>query len=336
MTTPKLSHQTAWGRMYGRFVGDEPQVPSITTVQGMDADDLPDPFSKLPELGVRPQGSALVGWRARLVQDATAAYLRNDEETLRNQFPHVIAARERAAARSRKPDAIARAVRGAIAATPDVVADQAAQRGDRVHNLAELLGEWQLGNIDRFEVDQARADLDEHGEGDYASALIDWWMRWNVKAVANEVTVWNHSIGVAGTLDTIFRIENHLYIGDFKTKSDRDGQAKPMQPKVGTQLVNGLHAQESVVDADRGVWTEWKYSRPDGLVAIAVSPTEVVPKLINPERYEQLWTKFCNNRRAWQDHHDLDMRDVLKPIRPPASAARWPDDLRVELPPVAA
>ncbi|MDN5757118.1 MAG: hypothetical protein L0H59_01095 [Tomitella sp.] len=331
MTTPPLSHATSWGRMYGRHIGDTPRVPSITTVQGMEPE-LEDPGAKIPLVGVKPHGGALIAWRARLVQDATVAYLRNDHETLQADFPHVLTAVDHARQRGRSRDGVGRAARDAIAATPDVVAQQAAERGDRVHNFAEAIGNWQTGVGGRADVDACRIELDAHGENGYAETLVDWWMRWGVEAVDNEATVWNHQTAVAGTLDIVFRIEGRLFVGDFKTKSDRGGFAKPMQAKVGMQLVNALHADERIVDAETGAWAPWSYGRPDGLVAIAVSPTEVVPKAINPQTWEALWAKFTHLRQVWQDYRDVDMGRVLQSVRPPSSAAQWPDDVRAELP----
>jgi hypothetical protein len=246
--------------MYARDIHSEPEVPSITTVIGM-APDLPAPTAKPPALGTRANVGALTGWRMRLVQDATAAYLRNSDE-LYHRFPHIPAAVTAARAAGRATEAQARAARNAIAATPDVIADAAAQRGDRVHEFAEALGQWQLGIVSPDTVAAARAALDEHGDGSYADVLIDWWARWRIEAVANEVTVWNHGLGVAGTLDIVFRAEGRLYVGDFKSKDDRHGQAKPMSSKVGMQLLNALHADEEIVDPAAGTWQPWRFGAP--------------------------------------------------------------------------
>lgn len=323
MTDPRLAQATPWGRMYARDIHSEPEVPSITTVIGM-APDLPAPTAKPPALGTRANVGALTGWRMRLVQDATAAYLRNSDE-LYHRFPHIPAAVTAARAAGRATEAQARAARNAIAATPDVIADAAAQRGDRVHEFAEALGHWQLGIVSPDTVAAARAALDEHGDGSYADVLIDWWARWRIEAVANEVTVWNHGLGVAGTLDIVFRAEGRLYVGDFKSKDDRHGQAKPMSSKVGMQLLNALHADEEIVDPAAGTWQPWRFGAPDHLLAIAVSPTEVVPKLINPATYDTQWRRFGHLRGLWQDYRDSSEGSVLLPARPPACASAWPD-----------
>lgn len=330
MTDPRLAHATPWGRMYARDLHSEPAVPSITTVIGM-APDLPAPTAKPPAIGTRAHVGALTGWRMRIVQDATAAYLRNSDE-LYHRFPHIPAAVTAAREAGRNTEAQARAARNAIAATPDVVADAAAQRGDRVHEFAEALGQWQLGIVAPDTVARARATLDEHGDGSYADVLVDWWARWRIKAVANEVTVWNSEREVAGTLDIVFRVEGRLCVGDFKSKDDRNGQSKPMSTKVGMQLLNALHADEEIVDPATGTWQPWRFYKPDHLVAIAVSPTEVVPKLINPAIYGAQWARFCHLRDMWQDYRDGTEGSVLMPARPPASASAWPDGELASLP----
>ena len=40
MTQPRLAHQTPLGRMYARSLTGLPEVPSITTVIGMERTDL--------------------------------------------------------------------------------------------------------------------------------------------------------------------------------------------------------------------------------------------------------------------------------------------------------
>lgn len=331
MTDPKLAHSTPWGRMYARDLHSKPLVPSITTVIGM-SPDLPSPDAKTPELGVAPNTGHLGRWKARIIQDATAAYLRRSDD-LYAKYPHIPRAVTAAKEAGRNHDAQARAARNAIAATPDVIANAAAERGDRVHEFAEAIGQWQLGIVGPGEVAEKRADLDEHGEGGFADALMDWWMRWDINAVANEVTVWNHDLGVAGTLDIIFTIGGELIAGDFKTKETTDtGRAKPMQDKVGMQLLNALHADEEIVDPETGQWQDWRFPKPDKLMAIAVSATEVVPMCINPDRWDEQWQRFTHLRGIWQAHKDSGNGPILQPARPPATAANWSDGELATLP----
>ncbi|MFL0579442.1 hypothetical protein [Dietzia sp. 179-F 9C3 NHS] len=295
------------------------------------APDLRDP-GPAPETGVSPDCGRLTRWQMTHVQDATAAWIRQDSEALLTRYPHIGRAVEAAKAKGRNREAQARAARAAISATPDLVARAAAERGDRVHEFAEAIGKWQLGAVSAGAVDDKRDVLDAHGEGAFADVLMDFWQRWDIQAVANEVTVWNHGLQVAGTLDIVFRAAGRLYVGDFKTKDDRHGLTKPLSPSVGMQLLNALHADEHVTDTERGVWESWPYARPDHLLAIAVSPSAVVPQLINPDTYDRQWATFTHLRGLWQSYRDGDSGSVLRPAQPPPSAARWPDGELVGLP----
>lgn len=330
MTAPRLAHATDWGRMYARSTTTGPIVPSITTVIGM-APDLRPPGPE-PQPGVAPDCGHLTRWRMTHVQDATAAWLRQDTVTLMAKYPHIMRAVNDARDRGRNRDALARVARDAIASTPDLIARAAAERGDRVHEFAEAVGQWQLGIVSAATVNDKRDALDAHSEGGFADALMDFWQRWDVQAVANEVTVWNHDLQVAGTLDIVFRSGGQLYVGDFKSKDDRHGRPKPLSENVGMQLLNALYADEQVTDPEAGAWTEWQYRRPDRLVGIAVSPTAVEPKLINPEVWASQWSRFRHLRGLWQNYRDSGAARALLPVAPPASAARWVDGELAALP----
>lgn len=97
-------------------------MPSITTVLG----EAPD---------------TLHGWHARVAADAMKAYLDGGDALAR--YPHVIAAIDEARARNRDVD---RAACKAIAGTGLWLADQAAERGDRVHDYAEQVARYYLGS----------------------------------------------------------------------------------------------------------------------------------------------------------------------------------------------
>lgn len=330
MTDPRLAHATNWGRMYARSTSTDPLVPSITTVIGMHPD-LPSPGPE-PKVGTNPDCGRLTRWRMKHVQDATAAWLRQDADALSTQYPHIGRAVSDAKAKGRNREAQARAARNAIAATPDVIASQAAARGDRVHEFAEAIGMWQVGAISAGAVDDKRDILDAHGESAYARVLMDFWQRWDVQAIANEVTVWNHDLQVAGTLDIVFNSAGRTYVGDFKTKDAIEGRTKALSPSVGMQLLNALHADEQVTDPEAGLWEQWPYHEPDDLLAIAVSPSAVVPQLINRDCYQQQWRTFTHLRGLWQDYRDEGSSRVLRPAQPPATASRWPDTELAELP----
>ena len=88
----------------------------------------------------------------------------------------------------------------------------------------------------------------------------EWWELYDVEPIAPEITVWNKSVGYAGTLDLVARINGRICLIDYKTKgTTRDGTVKPLDDKVVMQLVAGMKAEESLVDAVAGSWEPWKY-----------------------------------------------------------------------------
>lgn len=308
MTQPKLAHATAFGRMYGRFIGDDPRVPSITTV-----------LAEAPD--------TLHNWHGRMAADAMKAYITGGEAL--EQFPHVVDAIQAARARNRD---VARAARKAISETGAWKADQAAIRGDRVHDYAEQVARYYLGSGTLDEIRTARERLAQHGELDYARQFDNWWRRYDVEPVFAEATVWHHEVGYAGTIDIGFMTNGVLVIGDYKSKESFRGRPKSLDSKVGLQLVAAMNAQEFCTNAEApGTWQPWRWSNPRMLLGIGVSDSGVEAQRVDPALHDQLWVKFQRLRALWQSHLDLDMGDVLAPLRPPPTARRWPDEQLVEL-----
>jgi len=126
-------------------------------------------------------------------------------------------------------------------------------------------------------------------------------------------------VGYAGTLDLVARIAGKVCLIDYKTKgTDRDGRVKSLDPKVVTQLVAGLKAEESLVDADAGTWEPWAYGSADLLLGVAVGETEVVPVQAVPAVLEQHWYKFCALHRLWTQETALAAAGpALRPVPPP-------------------
>lgn len=281
MTQPRLAHQTDHGRMYARAVGEPATVPSITTVLGRAAVDLG-------------------GWHGWL---AAQAVIEDD------RLPGALGSPARLRTVARDASGAAERYR-----------DRAAERGDRVHNYCEHVALEAMG--EPAEVSEARAVLASHGEEAYAARFDEWWQLYRPTPLAAEVTVWNHTVGYAGTLDLVAEIAGKVCLIDYKTKAtDRNGRVKALDPKVVTQLVAGLKAEEQLVDPETGSWIPWEYGRADLLLGVAIGPTEVVAQQAVPEVLEAHWRKFCALNRVWRHEATLAATDLqLRPVPPPPTA----------------
>ena len=199
--------------------------------------------------------------------------------------------------------------------------DESAARGDRVHNYAENIALRELGKP--HEVEETRELLMSHGEQAYADRFDEWWELYRPKPLATEVTIWNETVGYAGTLDLVAEIAGHVCVIDYKTKgTDKKGRVKALDPKVVMQLVAGVKAEEALIDAEEGSWEPWKYSAAPILMGVAVGQTEVVPQQANPAVLESNWYKFCALKRVWDLNRTLSENPaaVLMPIVPPPAS----------------
>lgn len=196
--------------------------------------------------------------------------------------------------------------------------DAAAARGDRVHYYCEQVSLHALGRPDHLL--EARAALAEKGEENFAVRFDAWWKEYQVKPLAPEITVWNETLGYAGTLDLVATIGGKLCVIDFKTKgTDRNGQVKNLDAKVVMQLVAGMKAEESIVDEAAGTWEAWKYGQDPVLLGVAIGETEVRTLRANPAVLKANWFKFCSLRRVWQTSREAaEAGQPLLPIAPPA------------------
>lgn len=278
MTQPRLARQTEHGRMYARSESGQPEVPSITTVLSCAALDL----------------GGWHGW------SAAQAVITDD------RLPQSIGS-------APKLRQIARDAAGAA----ERHRDEAALRGDRVHDYAEQTALRAMDLESR--VEEAREVLASHGERAYADRFDEWWQLYRPEPLAAEITVWNATVGYAGTLDLVARIGGKVCLIDYKTKgTDRSGRVKPMDAKVVTQLVAGLKAEEQLVDAQAGTWEPWQHGQADLLLGVAVGETEVSAQQAAPEVLEAHWHKFCSLRRLWAHQTKLDRGpSQLRPVPPP-------------------
>ncbi|MBT2532511.1 cytochrome [Arthrobacter sp. ISL-48] len=198
--------------------------------------------------------------------------------------------------------------------------DEAARRGDRVHSYCEQVALRALGRPHTMK--ETREALAANGEEAFAVRFDEWWELFGVEPIAPEITVWNKSVGYAGTLDLVARINGRICLIDYKTKgTTREGTVKPLDDKVVMQLVAGMKAEESLVDPVAGEWESWQYGESPVLLAVAIGETEVRPVRANPEVLKHHWWKFCALRRVWELSADtLSAGSALLPIAPPPSA----------------
>lgn len=278
MTEPVLARSTEYGRMYARSLGEAASAPSITTV-----------ISQAP--------SSLDGWFGYMAASAV---------TRDPQLPQALS----------NPGRLRTVVQDAARAA-ERHRDAAAQRGDRVHQYCEQIALRAMGRAHRAA--EARAALSEHGEEKFAARFDEWWELYQVEPIAAEITVWNHTVGYAGTLDLVARIGGRICLVDYKTKgTDRDGQVKALDDKVVMQLVAGMKAEESLVNAAEGSWEPWLYGEEPILLGVAVGETEVRPMRANPDVLRHHWYKFCALRRVWDTAMQArEAGRALLPIGPP-------------------
>lgn len=201
--------------------------------------------------------------------------------------------------------------------------DAAAARGDRVHNYAENVALRAMGRD--HDVAGCRELLIANGEQAYADRFDEWWEAFNPRPLAAEITIWNDTVGYAGTLDLVAEIAGRTCIIDYKTKgTDKRGRVKALDEKVVMQLVAGLKAEESLVDPDAGSWEPWKYGDAPVLMGVALGETQVLPQQANPAILERNWYKFCALRRVWEFDRQLqEFEDpALMPVVPPPTERR--------------
>lgn len=282
MTQPQLAHQTEYGRMYARSLSGVPEVPSITTV-------------------IAQQNTDLSGWVGHMAATAVIEDPR---------LPQAVGSRPQLKTVAKQASNAAERFR-----------DDAAARGDRVHNYAEQVGLRALGRP--HEMAQMREVLAEHGEAAYADRFDEWWDLFEVRPLATELTVWNGTVGYAGTLDLVASIGGRTCIIDYKTKgTGRDGRVKPLDAKVVMQLVAGLKAEESLVDPAAGTWEPWQYGDAPVLLGVALGQTEVVAHQANPQVLPEHWRKFWALRQVWGYAQAADSAGpALRPLGPPPTAS---------------
>lgn len=216
-----------------------------------------------------------------------------------------------------QPGAMRSLVRDSAAAAENF-RDHAAARGDRVHNYAE---QWALAELGQaHQIDLAKAALETNGEMGFAQNFEIWWKQYGVEPIAAEVTVWNESVGYAGTIDLVARIGGKVCLVDYKTKgTDRNGQVKTPDDKVIMQLAAAAKAEEQVTDADAGTWEAWPYGTDSMLLAVALGESGARTFMAPAAGLPDYWSKFYALRRNWEAQFKISQaRTSLVEIAPPA------------------
>lgn len=272
MTTPKLSEQTARGRMYRIEPDGKPVYPSITTVAGMRAKDH------------------LQGWYATMASKRALdmyAWLDRNPDRAASEISRV--SRDRWGTQKR------------IAAAAEEHTRIASEFGTLVHAACEDWG--RSGERPTPDQVSAIAETMRREEGAFAkersaedllaraAVRLDGYGRFleefQPEFVEVEQTVVNHTVGYAGTTDCIVRIGGALLSGDIKTSKKVRGD----YALQGVAVVNA----EALLDEDGTV-----REMPELTGAFIIHLPEaggysVVPLKTGPEEFEA----FTALRRVW-------------------------------------
>ena len=276
MTDPLLAHATEYGRMYARSTSEHSS-----------------PFRPSP----RSSASSRTAWTAGSATWARAAW------------PRIRELADILGSPAKIRQAVSRAAKAA-----ETYRDDAAKRGDRVHNYCEQVALRALGRPHQMK--ETREALAANGEEAFAARFDEWWelfQVWNRShrklrcgtrqwATPAPWTSWQGSTAGPASSTTRPRAPR------------RDGTVKPLDDKVVMQLVAGMKAEESLVDPVAGEWEPWKHGESPILLAVAIGETEVRPVRANPDVLKHHWWKFCALRRVWEMSADtVDRRSSAAP-----------------------
>lgn len=281
MTDPRLAHTFEWGRMYARTRGGEPEVPSITTVLSVEAQDME-------------------WWTGLCAVNATLEHIDRAKAVLNMpEGPEKWASKK----------AMVTWLREAA----DRDRDAASARGDKVHDYAEAFALREMGRGSDAQVAERRAACAEAGLLPFLDHFHRFWDDFQPKPLMPEATVWNSTVGYAGTTDLICEIETSwgpvVGVLDWKTKKSlfqRNGKPKSydLSAHTGMQLAAAAHAEEVWVEGptpaeDR--WVPWEYGIGLG-AAVAFAPDGYVVRQYDIDN-PLVWDTFRSLRAAWDYKH---------------------------------
>lgn len=278
MTDPQLAHTEDWGRMYARTRGGVPVVPSITTVLDVLSQDME-------------------WWEAlcavRLAMDHAERLV--DVKQMRDGPERWD--RERKA-------------KDWLMGAADRDRDDAAERGDFVHNYAETFALYSMNQATADDLAHQQTLCEKAGVMDYVANFHAFWLDYCPRPLQPEATVWNSTVGYAGTTDLICEIEVDgdlvLVCLDWKTKRGlhkRNGQPKEkdLRDFTGMQLAAAAFAEEVWLPGATpatDTWMPFPFQVEVGL-AVALAPDGYVVRQY-PIHNPLYWETFVSLARAWK------------------------------------
>lgn len=295
MTTPKLSHSLVdpknpegepLGRLYSRTPGGTPEVPSITTVIG----------------ALNPQ---MEWWRGLCAA----------KEGIR--LSELITKRKQESAGDRDWRTKEREISDYLSNTSVRDMNLASQRGDVVHDYAEKVCRSMLG--EEYDIPAERAialeqihamhreanaplEIDPQG---YFQSVHNFMDDFKVKPVTAEATVWNSTVGYAGTNDLLCEIDGRLTLLDWKTKKKIKFPGErwyrmSIKPTIALQLEAARRGEE-MYDEQADEWVEWKGANAIEQVGVALGPNGY--EAVRVHQREDTWETFQALLTAW--HWDI-------------------------------
>lgn len=166
-----------------------------------------------------------------------------------------------------------------------VIADEAALTGDTVH---ELIDAWSTGRP----MGEYPRKVDS-----YVNQFVSFMNHYRPEFLYNEVTVWSHEHGYAGTADWIAKIGGRVLLGDNKT-------GKRVYDEVGLQLA--ALANADVILTPDG--EEIPVPEIEGLAALHVRPRSY--RLVEVAGREECFRAFLACRELF-DWHQVTAPEVL-------------------------
>lgn len=292
MTSPRLATTFDWGRMYARTRGGDPEVPSITTV--------------LDVLNQRMEW-----WEAWCATDAAIEHS------------------ERLVAVTRMPPGgekryRLRKAKDWIMEAANRDRDDAARRGDLVHDYAEQHCLRQIGRASADDIVASEAACEAGGASSYLPVFQQFWDEWQPRVLEPEATVWNSKVGYAGTTDLIceLTVRGRKVIAciDWKTKralfkANGRRKSEDLRDYTGMQVCAAARAEELWVPGEdpmgsEDTWLPFPYTVEVGL-AVAIAPDGFAVrqyKIHDPLTFRT----FRALRAAWE--FDRRGRELMSPL----------------------